>query len=94
MRPSHFMYVAPSSVAEICAELASFGSEARLIAGGQSLAPLLNMRLVRPRMLVDIGRAEDLRYIHRRNGLLSVGAGTSQRELEHDPPPRLPAPPI
>jgi carbon-monoxide dehydrogenase medium subunit len=85
MRPSHFTYVAPSSVAEVCAELASFGTDARLIAGGQSLAPLLNMRVVRPRVLIDVGRAEELRYIHRRNGLLAVGAGTSQRELERDP---------
>lgn len=85
MRPSHFTYVAPSSVAEVCAELASFGADARLIAGGQSLAPLLNMRIVRPRVLIDIGRAEELRYIHRRNGVLAVGAGTSQRELERDP---------
>ncbi|HEY0605380.1 MAG TPA: FAD binding domain-containing protein [Herpetosiphonaceae bacterium] len=85
MRPSHFTYVAPSSVAEVCAELAGFGADARLIAGGQSLAPLLNMRLVRPRVLVDIGRAEELRYVHRRKELLAVGAGTSQRELERDP---------
>jgi aerobic carbon-monoxide dehydrogenase medium subunit len=85
MRPARFMYVAPPSIAEICAELSRLGPDARIIAGGQSLIPLLNMRAVRPRVLVDIGRAAELRYVRRDDDVLAVGAGTSQRELERDP---------
>lgn len=82
MRPCPFKYIAPPSVAEICTELSRHGTDAKIIAGGQSLAPLLNMRLVQPRVLVDIGRADELRYIRRADDVLVVGAGTSQRDLE------------
>lgn len=82
MRPCPFKYIAPPSVADICAELGRYGADAKMIAGGQSLAPLLNMRLVQPRVLVDIGRAAELRYIRQTDGVLAVGAGTSQRALE------------
>lgn len=82
MRPCQFKYIAPASTAEICAALSCYGPDARLIAGGQSLAPLLNMRLVQPRVLVDLGRADELRSISRRDGMLAIGAGTTQRELE------------
>lgn len=82
MRPCSFKYIAPPTVADLCLALSSYGTDAKIIAGGQSLAPLLNMRLVQPRVLVDIGRADELRYVRHADDLLVVGAGTSQRDLE------------
>lgn len=82
MRPSDFKYIAPPTVADICTALSYHGTDATIIAGGQSLAPLLNMRLVQPGVLVDIGRADELRYVRQTDAALVVGAGTSQRDLE------------
>ena len=56
MKPAAFEYFAPDSVEEAAAILNSYGGEARVLAGGQSLVPLLNMRLARPKALVDLAR--------------------------------------
>lgn len=82
MKPSAFDYVAPRSLDEACDALAQHGMHARVLAGGQSLIPLLNLRLIRPRLLVDIGCIEELRYIREHNGALCIGASTSQRDVE------------
>ena len=62
--------------------LAAHGDEAGILAGGQSLVPLLNFRLARPSVVVDINRVADLAYIERRNGVLEIGALTRHRAVE------------
>ena len=85
MKPAPFAYVAPRSVAEALAVLAAHAEEAKVLAGGQSLVPLLNMRLARPAVLVDINRIRGLAYLRPRNGMLHVGALTRQRAVETSP---------
>jgi carbon-monoxide dehydrogenase medium subunit len=84
MKPPEFEFERPASLDDAIAALRA-GEDAKLLAGGQSLVPLLNMRLVRPRVLVDIGRIDGLRGITRSNGTLRIGAMTTQREAEHSP---------
>ena len=79
MKPAPFEYVAPRSVAEALEALAVDG--AWVLAGGQSLVPLLNLRAVRPSRLVDINRA-GLGVIRRRDGVLHLGATVRQAALE------------
>lgn len=82
MKPAAFDYLRPGSVDDALATLAETGDDARIIAGGQSLVPMLNMRLVRPEVLIDIGRLEETRYIERKGDQVEVGASTTQGELE------------
>lgn len=82
MKPAPFDYVRAGSLEEALAALAEGGSDAKPIAGGQSLVPALNMRLVRPSVLVDIGRA-GLDGISA-NGSLRIGATTRQAALADD----------
>jgi len=81
VKPAAFGYALAASVDEALALLAEHGDEARVLAGGQSLAAMLNMRLVTPRVLVDISRIEALRRIRARDGSLQVGAAVTQAEL-------------
>lgn len=82
MKPASFDYVAPRSLDEALAVLAERGDDAKVLAGGQSLVPLLNMRLARPALLVDLNRLGDLAYIRTDDGGLAIGALTRQRALE------------
>lgn len=82
MKPAPFRYVAAQSLEEALALLQEYGDEGKLLAGGQSLLPLLNMRLTQPAVLIDINPIRELSYIRRENGVLRVGALTRQRELE------------
>jgi carbon-monoxide dehydrogenase medium subunit len=82
VKPARFVYARAGSLEEALALLEEHGDEARLLAGGQSLVPLMNFRLARPSALVDLGRVSELDYINRENGSLRVGAMTRQRELE------------
>jgi CO/xanthine dehydrogenase FAD-binding subunit len=88
MKPAAFEYARPQSLDEACTLLAE-GDDARIIAGGQTLVPLMAMRLARPRRLVDITRIPDLAFIRkeRANGseVVLVGATTRQCVLESDP---------
>ena len=84
MKPPAFDYHAPTSISEAIAALAHYGGEAKVLAGGQSLMPLLNMRLVRPAALVDINRIASLEGIRVDDGRITVGALTRQRALEED----------
>ena len=81
MKPPPFDYIRAGSLEEALVALAEGGDDAKPIAGGQSLVPALNMRLVRPTVLVDIGRA-GLDGISLENGHVRVGATTTQRALE------------
>jgi aerobic carbon-monoxide dehydrogenase medium subunit len=82
MKPPVFEYTAVGSVDEAVAELAQHGDAAKLLAGGQSLVPLLNMRLVTPERLVDLNRVAELAYVTVRDGGLAIGAMTRQRVVE------------
>lgn len=73
MKPAVFSYSAPESIEEAVGLLAEHGSEAKVLAGGQSLAPLLNFRLARPAHIIDINGIDDLSYISS-NGSLRIGA--------------------
>jgi 2-furoyl-CoA dehydrogenase FAD binding subunit len=81
MKPAPFDYVRAESLDEALEVLRNEGSDARIIAGGQSLMPMLNMRLARPRVLVDIMRLEELRRIEPRQARIVVGAAVRQAEL-------------
>jgi len=82
MKPAPFMYVAPSTVAEAIALLVEHGETAKLLAGGQSLVPMMNFRLARPEYIVDLNRVPGLDYVREQNGGLVIGAMTRHRALE------------
>jgi carbon-monoxide dehydrogenase medium subunit len=82
MKPPRFEYLAPTSLDEALALLAEHGDEAKVLAGGQSLVPLLNFRLVRPAYLVDLNEIPGLAYIRQENGHVAIGALTRQRAVE------------
>jgi aerobic carbon-monoxide dehydrogenase medium subunit len=82
VKPAPFDYYAPSTLDEVVALLHQLGDEAKLLAGGQSLIPMLNLRLARFEALIDIGRVTSLRGIERSNGYVVVGATVVQREVE------------
>ena len=84
MKPAPFDYVRPASLAEACALLAA-DEDARVIAGGQTLVPMLAMRLARPARLIDILRLPELAGIREENGAIVVGATTRQAQAERDP---------
>jgi CO/xanthine dehydrogenase FAD-binding subunit len=85
MKPPSFDYHAPQSAAEALELLGRYGTDARLLAGGQSLVPLLNFRLSAPAVIVDLNRAADLAYIKEENGQVRMGAMTRQRAIEFSP---------
>ena len=85
MKPPPFDYLAPASLEEAVAALAENGDEAKVIAGGQSLVPLLAFRLARPSLLVDINRVPGLDGVELENGTLTVGALARERDVELTP---------
>ena len=85
MKPAPFKYYAPSTIDEALAHLVEYGWDAKVLAGGQSLIPLLNFRLAQPSVLVDLNNVAELFYIRPDNGSLLVGAMTRQSQVEHDP---------
>ena len=85
MKPAPFAYDQPRSVEEAVGLLARYGDDAKVLAGGQSLIPLLNFRLARPERLVDINRIDELAYIRRREESLHLGALTRMAALERSP---------
>jgi aerobic carbon-monoxide dehydrogenase medium subunit len=82
MKPAPFAYVRPRTVEEVCRTLTEHGSGAQILAGGQSLVPMLNLRLARPRVLVDITRVDGLDGVRWDRDTLRIGATTTQRDLE------------
>ena len=82
MKPAPFEYFAPETVDEALRLLAEHADVAKVIAGGQSLGPLLNMRLARPDLLIDLNRVRELDYLRDDNGALVIGALTRQRAVE------------
>lgn len=80
MKPAAFEYVRPESLDEAVSTLAEHGEEAKVLAGGQSLVPALNMRLLRPGVLIDVNRVSDLGGVDRREDALVVGATVRQAD--------------
>src|SRR5262245_33017801 len=85
MKPAPFDYQAPASLEAALDVLARHGGDAKLLAGGQSLIPVMNFRLAAPALLVDINKLTELDFIRRgEDGTLRIGALTRQRRLERD----------
>jgi carbon-monoxide dehydrogenase medium subunit len=86
MKPPPFEYYAPTTVEEALALLAEHGYDAKPLAGGQSLIPMMNFRLAQPSVLVDLNNIPELSYIHRdENGGLLIGAMARHNMVQHDP---------
>ncbi len=86
MKPAAFDYVAPATLAEALALKAEYGDEAKFLAGGQSLVPAMNFRLVQAGWLIDLNGLAELDFIHAADGGgMRLGAMTRQRRLERDP---------
>ena len=81
MKPPAFDYVRAETTNEVLEGLAQEGGNARVLAGGQSLMAMLNMRLARPKLLIDIMRLSELRQIERYGDTVVIGAGVRQAEL-------------
>jgi CO/xanthine dehydrogenase FAD-binding subunit len=82
MKPATFEYHDPTTLDETLDLMSRFGDQARLLAGGQSLVPLMNFRLLRPAHLIDLNRVSELNYLKTENAVLRIGAMTRQRDLE------------
>ena len=82
MKPNAFEYFNPGTVAEAVKLLEQYGDEGKVLAGGQSLIPMLNFRVARPQYLIDINGLKDLDYIREEKGELVIGALTRERAVE------------
>jgi aerobic carbon-monoxide dehydrogenase medium subunit len=85
MIPAQFDYVAPDSLDEAIKMLADGGEDAKLLAGGHSLIPLMKLRLAAPSLLIDLRKVPGLHGVNRENGSWRIGAMTPHAELEHSP---------
>lgn len=85
MKPAPFEYYVPDSIEQALDLLHEHGESAKLLAGGQSLVPAMNFRVVQPGMLIDLNRVGELQYVREENTALHVGAMTRERVLEFDP---------
>jgi CO/xanthine dehydrogenase FAD-binding subunit len=85
LKAAPFDYVRAASIGEACELLARHGDGAKLIAGGQSLVPMMAMRLVRPAWLVDINEIPALKFVNVEKDVARIGAGTRQCTVERDP---------
>src|SRR5260370_35709581 len=83
MFPAKFAYIAPKSLQEAVGLLED--PDAKVIAGGHSLLPLMKLRLAQPKLLVDIGRIPGLSYVRREDGVLAIGAMTTYRQIQMSP---------
>src|SRR5437879_6831578 len=85
MYPAAFDYRVPATMAETLALLAEHGDDAKLMAGGQSLVPLLKLRFAMPAVVVDISRLSELAALRTEPGALRIGARTRHVDIERDP---------
>jgi len=84
VKPTAFAYLAPESGDEALAALAEHGEEAAVLAGGQSLIPMMNLRIAAPGTLIDIMRIDELRTIRRTGGWVEIGAGVRMSQAERE----------
>src|SRR6202048_369724 len=82
MIPQSFEYFCPETVSEAIALLHEHGEGAKILSGGQSLIPMMKMRLARPEYIVDINRIADLHYVKEEDGFLKIGGLTRESDLE------------
>jgi aerobic carbon-monoxide dehydrogenase medium subunit len=82
MYPASFEYLAPGGITEAIALLQQYGEDAKLLAGGQSLVPMMKLRIARPKYLIDIHRIADLNYIREQAGQIRCGAMTRHVQIE------------
>jgi aerobic carbon-monoxide dehydrogenase medium subunit len=82
LKPASFEYHSPSTVAEVVQLLATHGDDAKILAGGQSLVPLMNLRLVTPSVLIDLNRVAELDFLTLDKDSLRIGALTRHRDVE------------
>lgn len=92
LKPSSFIYVRPSTLGEALELLQRHGEEARPLAGGQSLVPMMNLRMARPSVLVDLNAISELSGIEVQSDILRIGAMTRQAVMLEDPEVRQHAP--
>jgi carbon-monoxide dehydrogenase medium subunit len=85
MKPAAFEYLAPTSLEAALAAVGKHGDDAKVLAGGQSLIPVMNFRLAQPAILIDLNGVRELDFIRRQDGELRIGAMTRQRSLERSP---------
>lgn len=85
MKPAKFEYVAPTTLDAAVEALVAANGEGKILAGGQSLLPLLNFRMARPAVLIDLNGIKDLSFIELRGERVAIGALTRHREIEHSP---------
>src|SRR5882724_5174043 len=85
MKPPSFLYACPRSLDEALALCAEHGGDAKLLAGGQSLVPILNLRLAEPKALIDLNRLTEISGVRLDAGSLRIGAMTRHREVESSP---------
>ncbi len=83
MIPAAFDYTVAESADHAISLLGEYGDEAKLLAGGHSLIPMMKFRLATPTQLIDVGRLDDLAYINRDNGHIAIGAMTKHSQLEN-----------
>jgi aerobic carbon-monoxide dehydrogenase medium subunit len=85
MYPTSFEYLAPKSKDEAVELLTQYGEDAKVLAGGQSLVPMMKLRVARPKYLIDINRIADLAYVREQNGKLHCGTMTRHVQMEESP---------
>jgi aerobic carbon-monoxide dehydrogenase medium subunit len=85
MYPASFEYLAPSGIGEAVELLRQYGDDAKILAGGQSLVPMMKLRVARPKYLIDIHRIANLNYIHEAAGQIRCGAMTRHVQIEESP---------
>jgi carbon-monoxide dehydrogenase medium subunit len=85
MKPAAFDYHAPATIDEVVSLLGRYGGDARLLAGGQTLVPMMNFRLAAPAIIVDLNRVQELAYIRDEKNVVRIGAMTRQRAAEFSP---------
>ena len=84
MKPAPFEYHAPNSIEEVVTLKSQYGDDAKFLAGGQSLVPAMNFRIVQPSVLIDLNRARELSYIREEGNVIRVGSMARERHLEFD----------
>lgn len=82
MKPAKFDFKAPDTLAAVVDALAEYGEESRILAGGQSLVPLMNLRMLQPEVLISINNCPDLSYIREAEGDITIGAAARQWDVE------------
>jgi carbon-monoxide dehydrogenase medium subunit len=85
MKPAPFKYYAPETIPEVLSLIKEHGYDAKILAGGQSLVPMMNFRLVQPAVVVDINRIPELSFIKKKDKGLRLGAMTRHSQAEKDP---------